>query len=168
MKKNILIFLLYLLIHFCFVQVYAVFSASFFFVLVGTLFLLSFLMATICSFTKKKYIKWNIPMWFWTIWGNILLLQTLFSRVTMLMRDDNGMHYHQTFKGEPELRAIWFLLGLLIPFFLLLWGAWKEKISTWQLKWATFVMLTTYPLACVYHYFDGQFWLAQLFNYMKG
>ena len=107
-------------------------------------------------------------MWLWLIWGNILLLQTLFFRLEALMHNDEGMIYHQTLEGKPELRVIWILLALLVPFFLLLWGSWKEKVSVWQLKWAMFVMLTVYPLACVYRYFEGQYWLARLFSYMKG
>ena len=168
MNKNIILVLLYLLIHFCVVQAYGFFMGAPLFVITGILFVLSLLAATICSFKKEKRIKWNVPMWLWLIWGNILLLQTLFFRLEALMHNDEGMIYHQTLEGKPELRVIWILLVLLVPFFLLLWGSWKEKVSVWQLKWAMFVMLTVYPLACVYRYFEGQYWLARLFSYMKG
>ena len=166
MKKNILIFFIYLLIHFCVVQFHNGYSILF--VIIFPLLVLAIFGAAFYSFRKIKRIKWNIPLWLFIALSNILIFQPLFNELGIQITKADGTPSHLYLGGKPELNQLWHLLIFLVPFFLLLWGSWKEKVSAWQLKWATFIMLTAYPFACIYHCFKGQSWLAQLFSYMKG
>ena len=149
MKKNIFIFFLYILTHLLWIQA----PRSIIFVAFMPLFLLMILSAAFYSFRKIKRIKWNAPMWAWIVLSNCLLFQSLFHHVSYLVRNSDGTVSHQQSIGEISLQQLGMLLVFLIPFFLLLWGSLKEKVSLWQLKWATVIMLTSYPIACIYRYF---------------